>query len=124
MKIKKIAAVLLITLPMIGLSRSALADHDTCQAEIAIVAAEIGWADFTNEMDRSRLSSKAEAASMKLEVHKPYDAIGKLEDIAYKVEALAWGGRKAKLDQGDATTILGEVDAAITCINVNMSSFY
>ena len=123
MKITKIAAVLLMTLPMIGISQSALADHtEACQLEVATVRATIWGADFANDREQARLSSKADAASMKLYAHKPYDAIDKLGDIAMKVEALA-GARKTKIDAGDAEDILADVNDAVTCIYNNLGSF-
>ena len=122
MKITKIAASLLVTLPLLGLSQSALANHDICQVDIATVKATILGADFTNDRDQTRLASKADAASMKLVVHKPYDAVGKLDDIVEKVTALL-NARKTKIDTGDGAEILADVDDAVTCIYNNLGSF-
>jgi hypothetical protein len=114
MKIRNMAATLLTIALSLGVSQSALAEHN-CDAEFELVKIAIHPDDFAKAGDAKRLDSKVDAASLKFGLGKTTDSWQKLEDIRTKINGLL-ADRKEKIDPIAAGIILGEVDDAQLCV--------
>lgn len=116
MKITMKAAILLLSMTLMGVSHVALAENP-CVAGTDMVTLAINDATFNGkraDMDRSNMLQKVQAAISKINEEKYSDAIGKLIDISEKANALA-DSPKQKLE--DAAGINLAVLDATVCIN-------
>jgi len=121
MKLQK-TAILLASLACLAYTGAASAYDGVCATELDTLGWTIKGADFTNDRDQERLGAKVEAAGGKLQLGKPYDALGKLDDIRVKVTDLV-NAAKTKLDPADGEDILGDIADAEACIYNNIGAF-
>jgi len=122
-KLNLVALLLSMTL-LFGMSQTASADDEVCESKgaainhVDTVDDLIYNAEFYSrdpERDRDRLRMKTLAAIEKLEAYKLDNAIDKMEDLYYKVDALD-SAPKAKINSDDASAINAAVIHAVECI--------
>jgi len=151
MKKRKLAAMLLTMTLSLGAFQAAVADEPSInclsietaacsgepKGELNLLCASLKAAKFVNEGDRHKLLHKFEEVVLKLQFHKPEDAIAKLgqdpllvlgsKGIRKKVDDLVQGGgrgKKTKILEAHGIEIIKLVDASTACITTNSTAFF
>ena len=122
MRLVRLFAALVAALTFGGLAVAGTASAATavadCQAQLATLSADTLAAEtsFTNAKSVTSLTSKVDAASVKLAEGKNADAVQKLVDFQTLLNALATAP-KPKLDPATAQALSTEAQGVIDCIN-------
>ena len=114
--------VLVLVITVLSLATAALtahaADVETCEAAIQQTLNDLANATINGgnpERTRESLESALTGALTKLDEGKYEDALQKLVDFRTKIEQLQ-NAAKPKISTEDATLLLNDVDAAISCV--------
>ena len=121
MRLVRLFAALVAALTFGGLAvgtAAGAATAEDCQAQLATLSADTLAAEtsFTNAKSVTSLTSKVDAASVKLAEGKNADAVQKLVDFQTTLGSLATAA-KPKVEFGTAQTLTAEAQGVIDCIN-------
>jgi hypothetical protein len=118
--VRLLVAVLVAALAFVGLAvgTASATTAEDCQAQLATLRSDTvaAQSSFINEVDFTGEVAKLDDASAKLTEGKNADAVQKLVDFQSTLNSLA-SATKPKVDSTTATTLSGEAQGVIDCIN-------